>query len=684
MAETIGYVQRLTWLSGPVACIWVGAPSAQELLFVRIRPGDAPAAVAFKRAMVGLLARAQCTGCRLSILHPDESAEIASVATLLPDAATAPLQFDAFEVTQSVQDLSQSVPLVARKRTVIRLCLGNRGSAPVTVRGEVAIRRAPSDPELIIPSANVTVLDPALAGNVAAARADATRTLNFVVPDSHTGVGPLAVRSASVTDVVTGSVLAVDGERRPTYWFHPGSPLRIRVLGFRYAQGMPPVTFAPSNLDFQLLLSWLGRAYPVSQVVSSTALLDANAAPPFLCGDINAQLAATRALDMSSGGDRRTHYYGLVSDGGFFMRGCAGVPSSPDPGAVGSGPTGPASWGWDFDGSYGDWYGGHELGHTFGRRHPGFCGETHDDLARYPFANGQLADTNTTFVGFDVGDPVLGRPLAALPGLQWHDVMTYCNFQWLSVYTYLGIRARLRAEDALPASAGTGAAGASAGAGGRPDQRYPPPVRGEPLRAAEPGRPQMISVVATANLTRRTGRIRYVNPVQEAAVSGLAAEPGPAAVRVVAQGDAKAAEFAVDVRLSSELLPRDDRVGLIDAVIPLPEAPVRLDLVIGSEVVDTFEPAPQPSAVRAVRALAVRADEAALALDLDRPLERGQSYAVQVSADGGRTWQTLGVGLREPTFTLNRSELTRGEEVVVRIIATNGFVSREVEHVVRI
>src|SRR4029079_5012250 len=101
----------------------------------------------------------------------------------------------------------------------------------------------------------------------------------------------------------------------------------------------------------------------------------------------------------------------------------------------------------------------------------GFCGETQDDLARYPFANGQLADTNASFVGFDVGDPILGRPLAAFPGVQWHDVMTYCNYQWLSVYPYLGVRLRLRAEDALPASAGAG--GSSPGGGGRPDQRYP-------------------------------------------------------------------------------------------------------------------------------------------------------------------------------------------------------------------
>ena len=79
--------------------------------------------------------------------------------------------------------------------------------------------------------------------------------------------------------------------------------------------------------------------------------------------------------------------------------------------------------GWDFDGTYGDWYTGHELGHTFGRKHPGFCGETHDDPA-YPFVAGQLSNADDAYVGFDVGDASFGLTMTALPGTDWHDVMT--------------------------------------------------------------------------------------------------------------------------------------------------------------------------------------------------------------------------------------------------------------------
>ncbi len=54
------------------------------------------------------------------------------------------------------------------------------------------------------------------------------------------------------------------------------------------------------------------------------------------------------------------------------MRGLAsGITQTPQPGTVASGPTGPSTFGWVSDGSYGDWYGGHEHGHTVGRFHAG-------------------------------------------------------------------------------------------------------------------------------------------------------------------------------------------------------------------------------------------------------------------------------------------------------------------------
>jgi hypothetical protein len=49
------------------------------------------------------------------------------------------------------------------------------------------------------------------------------------------------------------------------------------------------------------------------------------------------------------------------------------------------------------------------------------------------------------------------------------------------------------------------------------------------------------------------------------------------------------------------------------------------------------------------------------------------TYSVQVSTDAGRTWQTLGVGLKTPSLELDRSQFKPGQEVRVRVLATNGL-----------
>jgi hypothetical protein len=645
-----------------------------ELLFIVIRTSDSDASIAFKRALINAFAEAQVTGREVEVQHPDNSAEVMSVGTATCDVGLNPLQLDSIEVTQAIQDLSQSVPLVAGKRTVVRLYLSYYSSPGVTVWGEITLRRAPSDPLVTIPSLNIVVLDPAQAGNIPAKRDDVTRSLNFVLPITYTAEGPLAISIASITNAVTGDSIAVGCERRPTVWFHASPPLRVRVLGLRYRQGTPPVTYTPSNLDFQLLLSWLGRVYPVGQVVSSQAIIDATASPSFSCNDANAQIAALRALDMSAGGDQRTHYYAQVSDGGFFMRGCAaGIPSTPDPSTVASGPTGPGTYGWDFDGSYGDWYGGHELGHTFGRRHPGFCGETQDDLNNYPFANGQLARSNPSFAGFDVGDPALNLPMVALGGTQWHDVMTYCNFQWMSVYTYEGVRLRLLAEDSLSAGSGAGPA-AGASFGGRPDERFPQRAAAQQRKVSEGPGEILVSVVATVNLTRKQGKIEFVHPVPNGRASVLE-QDSPVVLRVKRADGISQRDYPVGVKLNSELSPGDDRTGLVDAVIAVDAAARVIELVIAGQVADTFHAGGSPPTVGAVQRAANGGKELKSALALDRTLEENHTYFVQVSTNGGKTWQTVAVGLKEPLFTLDRSQFREGEEVQVRVTATNGFES---------
>jgi len=93
-------------------------------------------------------------------------------------------------------------------------------------------------------------------------------------------------------------------------------------------------------------------------------------------------------------------------------------------------------------------------------------------------------------------------------------------------------------------------------------------------------------------------------------------------------------------------------------------------------VVDTFRPGGPPPRLGAVRVLPAD-DGVRVAVDLDRPAEAGQTFAVQISEDGGGTWQTVGVSLDRPPFHLPQPGPAARGELLVKVIATNGVSTSE-------
>ena len=517
------------------------------------------------------------------------------------------LTCDGVEVTQAIQDMAHGVPLIAQKRTVARVYLSVGGPDPVTVSGVIRVRRVGSIGlgTAIRAQAPLTI-DPALNGNLRLKRESETRSLNFILPRQVLTAGQWEVRLSSLNRVQPHRALFVPSGARRTITFTASPPLRVRLIGIRFQSGATTVT--PTPLDFTLIQSWLGRAYPVASVEWSQVTVDGPSAWPFQAPEINAFVRAIRTADVAGGVDARTHYYGLVGDNAAatFMRGLAsGIPTTADPTTVASGPCGGGTFGWDTDGSYGDWYTGHELGHTFGRFHAEFCGA--GGGAPYPFTDGQLSNADGAFVGFDVGDIANGLPLRALPGTAWHDVMSYCVNQWISSFTYTGIRTRLVAED--------GMAGAPLPAGRRRSGARRASGRGGAMPSGT------IHVVATLNVTQRTGELRHVTPVaaippgQAALASGrprrrasAGARAGAAPtilLRVFGKGDALIAEYAAPFIPDACRDAGDDVSGSIDVFVPGASAATRLELVLDGVVVDTFAPAAAaPPAVSNIRGTA--------------------------------------------------------------------------------
>jgi hypothetical protein len=582
------------------------------------------------------------------------------------------LQLDAVEVTQSIQDHNQSVPLIANKRTFVRVYIGVTSGSPATVQGELRVARHPHGPWTVVPSMGTASLDPGRKGStlpqLQSRRDNLAHSLNFRLPSALVGTGDVSVRLGHVSDATSTQVIPVkDANTMKTVTLIQSPPLRVRVINLQYTTGTPPVTYAASANDLGLLRSWLRRTYPVPNLVFSSVTVPTTATWPFDSGQANAQVAAIRALDMAAGADPLTHYYGLVSDGGGFMRGsAAGIPGTPDPSVVASGPTGSGTWGWDNDGSYGDWYGGHELGHTFGRFHPGFCGESQDDPT-YPFTGGQLANNDDAFVGLDAGEASLSLSPLALPGTAWHDVMTYCSTQWVSSYTYAGIRDRLVAEAAL----------------------FPGPIPAAPVSVGtsmtdDPS----VHIAAVVNLTDRTGRIAQVTPLP----GRPSPTPPPEETRLALRARSASGttqEYLVEFKPDSDRPRDEEETGLVAAIVDVDSGVTAIELLIDGDVVATFEPGAAPGEVAhlGVKPSGAERDEeegvrlTQRTLSWDDMSGRGpdgrSTFIVQASTDRGETWQTLAVGLADTSLPIDPGDYAHAEQVRFRVLATNGIAYTE-------
>ena len=677
---------------------------------------------------------------------------------------------DGLEVTQAIQNMDHTVTLVANKATWVRAYLSSHSTAPMTVTGTLRARNVATGATTTIASTASTTLDPAQYFQLRPKRESITGSLNFVVPAGHLVAGQEEFRVTAVT--AGGSAVPCSnctaGER--TVSFTASSPMRVRVVGIQYTSGTPPSTVlnTPSAADLALTQSWIGRAYPTGQLISSQAIVNATNAWPFDCAAANAQLTAMRNNEIANNTvDNRTHYAGLVSVGGGYMTGCAaGIP-----GTVASSPTGNPATGTrpinvtgDVDASFGDWYTGHELGHSYGRFHPGFCNNNSANDPNFPNPNGQISDNEGTFTGLDVGDATNAITPAVLPGASRFDIMTYCNQpQWLSAYAYEGVRARLNAEN--PAGTGAPSGGARAMTASRlsasepidpdcgcerpakPALRGPPAMRvgrsapllaklameGAPAlpqaaREREPSPPRgilarfdstsvrpalrvpaevergfvarrtpwevqrssqatrvrvgdFLNVVATVNVTRNSATIMYINRIRRAEVPS-AVNDVRASVRLVDQNDRVLVDQRVELREITDREPGEDRLAIIDAVVPFDASARRVEIVLSGRVVATRATSARRLVISSPRAStmkmqAVPSDTSIATLDLAWDIAGADSgsvtYTVETSPLEETRWTTVAIGWRTPSITLIRAQFAEHASLRVRITANDGF-----------
>jgi hypothetical protein len=664
---------------------------------------------------------------------------------------------DAIEVTQSVQDLAQSVPLIAGRSTLVRVYISPSRSGQ-GFKGKLTVYRDGAAPVIVNSTNTMAYTDATLADR----RDDLAKSVNFVLPVTATNQGRTRIDLTSLSWTYPDGVWEQwirdppnDPFFRRVVTFQPPTEMRLRVIGMQY-QLTGHSAVKPRQVDYDLLQSWLQRAYPLTTLTYTWAYIDTGAVVQFACETVNAALTAIRNQEVGAGRDKRTHYYGMTyfdsrdTQNTFFMRGCASsAPASADPSIPASGPAGPTYQPyWDTDASFGDWYGAHELGHTLGRWHAGPVGgkdaqgneygpcQQYDVNSNciapptppypcqvavgpdhaYPYPASQLAPSNRAFVGYDGGDAANSIAAAAMPSLKYHDVMSYCDYQWLTDYTYKAIMRRLRAEDVLPAQVAMPQvamqaftpASLAAGPVVGPGVPSPaaagfesPPPRRRPLLAellSSAGSPtyvqgDLISVVGTANLTQQQGTIDYVHRLAQGKVRQT--DPAsPVRLRLLNAAGATIAEIPAPFLPNTRQIPGEDVKGVVDAVIPVRPDLKAVELIVDGNVAARYEapdnvrlesaeirtaaPPIRPeaqsgSAGGAGRTLQLEWGSPATAATAARGEVR---YDVQASNDGGRTWSVLALGVRTPSAQVDLSEFANDRQIQVRVIATMGFETK--------
>ena len=564
----------------------------------------------------------------------------------------------AVEVTQGVQDLNNSVRLVANRRTFVRFHVRTASGNVVTTailnarRGERSVTLVPlSDGGVIraVSAPDRGVKDHAFLFELPNGFREGTVSLTAEVNPLP---GPGEVREVAESNYSNNTA-----SYTATFEIVPPLSLVIYSIGYTGRDGERHLA---NQSHMKQMVDWIVRAWPVSQVnfwfrsENVTSYIGARLPE---CEEVNALLALRRNTDLQNPANKipaNARYYGMVSNGGGFMRGCAdGLP-----GYTSSGPTGtpdPEGYAaWDIDGSYGDWYGAHEVAHNFTRFHAEFCGATGGDT--YPYGDGRISPLLTgrdAVFGFDYRTMSVYRP-------NWKDVMTYCDYQWTGKFTYHAMM------DAL--------------------QKNLTPDSG-PLAAKEHARradkQQRLVVIGNIN-NGKPPRKAVMSPyyVFNDAVEAQARKPGPYSI-VLKRGDTALATYPfTPARMSSGpgLVPGPELDLLsINEMVPYADGTTRVDIMgPAQEVLSTVTAGPASPVAQIVSPNGgdtIDADEITVSWTASDP-DAGDSlfFTVQFSPDGGNTWESVAENLRGVNKeVIDRIDVQATQQGKFRVLVTDGI-----------
>ena len=422
-ASTVAYAVA----SGSLAVTVTGLPGGTDAAVVVTGPGGFSASVPVSRTLGGLTPGSYTVTAQPVAANSTQyggapgiqqvavtTGAIANAAVAYAETPSSGLNFriDGVYLTQSVQTFDGDVPLVADRDAFLRVFV--TASQANAVSPNVRVRfyhGALVASEQIITRTGATPLAPqegtlGSTWNLAVSRTLITANLAIQV-DVDPANDHLETNELDNLFPASGTPVGLDVRSAPQF--------RVTLVPVVTSVDSRTGNVTSGNKD-QFLATAM-RMHPLSS-------FDAVVGAPLTIGAGVAALQSDNANNswntvLSQLNTRRTsdgsnrYYYGVVNPS--YGSGVAGM------GYVGW----PVAIGWDKLPSAAS-VAAHEWGHNWNRQHANCGGASNPDL-QYPYDGGIIG-----VFGFDVGAGVLKPPSS-------HDLMGYCNDEWISDYTYRAV-----------------------------------------------------------------------------------------------------------------------------------------------------------------------------------------------------------------------------------------------------